>query len=310
MSKEFENLFTKNGLTARKIAKKLIHLKEGERIPRVEDFSKSLSIGRGTVQSGLKVLENMQAIQLESRGHLGTFLTSKDVHLLKEIAGEETFIGAMPLPYSLHYEGLATGLLETSESMSQQINMAYMRGSRRRLEGLKSRRYDFAIMSFLAAEEEIKKDDQLEIVTDFGPESFVTSHQVFFADPDQEHLKDGMRVGIDYSSIDQSMMTQLECEGLDVELVPITYMQVFARLQGGELDAAVWNSDENRVTAAFKKTAFRTEEAKSVAKKAARAVILLEKERTDVQEFFRYLDKMNVIAIQQQIVKKEKLPEY
>ena len=51
------------------------------------------------------------------------------------------------------------------------INLVYMRGSKQRLEGLKSRRYDFIVLSQLAAEEEMKLDDQLTIALDFGPKN-------------------------------------------------------------------------------------------------------------------------------------------
>src|SRR5699024_4404765 len=121
MSTIWESLFSKNGLAARKIAKKLIHVEEGGRIPRVEDFAQTLSIGRRTIQEGFRVLSNMHALKVESRGYLGTYLVYKNIHLLKEIAGEGALVGAMPLPYSRRYEGLATGLIEVSESMSEQV---------------------------------------------------------------------------------------------------------------------------------------------------------------------------------------------
>ena len=134
MSRIWESLFSKNGLAAKQIAEELIPIEEGGRIPRVEDFVKKLSLGRGTVQGALKVLENLHAVELESRGHLGTFMIKKDTHLLKEIAGVGELIGAMPLPYSRLYEGLATGLIEISEQMLNRINLAYMRGAKQRID--------------------------------------------------------------------------------------------------------------------------------------------------------------------------------
>ena len=211
MSRIWEVLFSKNGLAAKQIAEMLIPINEGERIPRVEDFGTQLSIGRGTVQGALKVLESLHAVQLESRGHLGTFVVKRNLHLLKEIAGVGELMGAMPLPYSTLYEGLATGLIEVSDQLMNGINLVYMRGSKQRVEGLKSRRYDFIVLSQLAAEEEMKHDDQLTVALDFGPKTYVTSHKVFLADPKKTKIESGMRVGIDYSSLDQSKITLLEC---------------------------------------------------------------------------------------------------
>ncbi|MDY0406732.1 GntR family transcriptional regulator YhfZ [Virgibacillus sp. 179-BFC.A HS] len=297
-------------MAAKKIAQELIYVDEGDRIPRVDDFVQSLSLGRGTVQGALKVLEDLRSIRLESRGHLGTFLIDKNVHLLKEIAGVGSFMGAMPLPYSPLYEGLATGMIEVSYRMHERMNLAYMRGSKQRLEGLRARRYDFVVMSLLAAEEEMKHHENLNIAMDFGPQTYVMKHQIFLADATKEHIEEGMRIGIDYTSIDQSKITLLECENLDVELVPINYMQLFENLQSGSLDAAVWNSDESRANRVFKKVDFRTKKARHVAEKASTSIILTEKDRADVQNFLSQLDKQEIIEIQQLVVNKKKLPHY
>src|SRR4051812_8415855 len=130
MSRIWESLYSKNGLAAKFIAKELIHVLEGERIPRISDFTEKLSLGRGTVQGALKVLEDLHAISLESRGHLGTFLIKRDLNLLYEIAGIGPIVGVMPLPYSRKYEGLATGIVEAIEGIQKKSGLAFMRGAR------------------------------------------------------------------------------------------------------------------------------------------------------------------------------------
>lgn len=310
MSRIWNELFSKNGLAAKEIAYMLIPIAEGDRIPRVEDFEKKLHLGRGTVQGALRVLENLHAVTLDSRGHLGTFMIEKDLYLLKEIAGVGELMGAMPLPYSTLYEGLATGLIEASEQLTYQINLAYMRGSKQRLEGLKARRYDFIVLSKLAAEEEMDRDSQLHIAIDFGPKTYVTSHKIFLADAKKHQIEPGMRVGIDYTSSDQSKITLLECEDIDVELVPINYMQVFESLQNGTLDAAVWNEDESRVKQTFKEVGFRSSKAKQIAEKATTSVILIEKERTKLLEYFSQINREKVKQIQQLVVDYKRIPHY
>src|SRR5690625_5319804 len=153
MSRIWDELFSKNGLAAKEIAYELIGIEEGERIPRVEDFVNELKMGRGTVQGALRILEDLRAVTLESRGHLGTFMVKRNLHLLKEIAGVGELMGAMPLPYSTLYEGFATGLIEVSDKFIDNISLAYMRGSKQRIESLKARRYDFIVLSKLAAED-------------------------------------------------------------------------------------------------------------------------------------------------------------
>ncbi|WP_164217174.1 GntR family transcriptional regulator YhfZ [Virgibacillus sp. YIM 98842] len=310
MSRIWDSLFSKNGLAAKEIAKKLIDFKEGSRIPRVSDLAKEMVVGNGTVQGALKVLSEVHAIKLESRGHLGTFLIKKDIHLLKEVAGVGALIGAMPLPYSAKYEGFATGIMKVSEDLLDRIDLAYMRGSKQRLDALKSRRYDFVVMSQLAAEEELKNSVNLEIVLNFGEQSYVTGHQIFFANEKHSRITEGMRVGIDYTSTDQSRITLLECEKIEVELIPVNYMQLFEMLLNGDLDAAVWNADEHRAREAFRLGEFQSVKAKEIADKASTSVILIEKERTEVKEYLLKLDKDKILDIQEKVVNKEMFPQY
>jgi DNA-binding GntR family transcriptional regulator len=310
MSRIWESLYSKNGLAAKFIAKELIQVSEGERIPRISDFTEKLSLGRGTVQGALKVLEELHAISLDSRGHLGTFLEKRDLNLLYEIAGVGPIIGVMPLPYSRKYEGLATGIVETIAEIHKKSGLAFMRGARSRREALKSRRYDFAIMSVLAAEDALVKSDGLEILWAFGPETYVTSHKVFFANNKHMRITSGMRVGIDYSSADQANITLLECEGLDVEFIELNYMQLFSMLKSGKIDAAVWNADETRSLKAFTSFGFHTKKAQELAEKASMAALVIESERQGIKEQLNLLDFGKIIEIQKLVEEEKKYPHY
>jgi hypothetical protein len=310
MSRIWESLYSKNGLAAKFIAKELIQVLEGERIPRISDFTEKLSLGRGTVQGALKVLEDLHAISLESRGHLGTFLIKRDLNLLYEIAGIGPLVGVMPLPYSRKYEGLATGIVESIEEIHKKSGLAFMRGARNRLEALKSRRYDFAIMSVLAAEEAIAESDSLEILRELGPETYVTSHKVFFSDQKQKHITAGMRVGIDYSSPDQANITLLECEGMDVEFIEVNYMHLFSMLKNGSIDAAVWNSDETRALRSLASSGFQSKKAQKLAEKASMAALVIESERQGIKEQLDMLDYNMIIEIQKLVEAEKKYPHY
>jgi len=310
MSRIWESLYSKNGLAARYIAKELLELEEGQRIPRVSDFTEKLGLGRGTVQGAIKVLEDLHAIQLESRGHLGTFLRKRDVNLLYEIAGIGPIIGVMPLPYSRRYEGLATGLIEELQNQNVKVGLAYMRGAVPRIEALKSRRYDFSIMSLLAAEEAVRKFDGLEIIRDFGPESYVSSHKIFFSNPKFDSIQDGMRVGIDYSSVDQAEITLRECKGKQVELIESGYMQLFSMLKEGSIDAAVWNADEEKTLNTFPSSEFKSMEANELAAKATTAVVIVETARNEIKERVQDLQIESVIHIQRLVVEGKKYPHY
>ncbi|WP_337020405.1 YhfZ family protein, partial [Oceanobacillus massiliensis] len=177
----WEKFYSKNGLAAKKIAKVLIELDEGKKIPRVSDYSDTLSIGRGTVQNALRLLEEMKAIKIEARGHLGTFLMRKDDDVLLEIAGIAPLTGSMPLPYSRKYEGLATGIVEAFESTGKRVNLIYMRGGMNRIEALRTKRCDYAVVSKMTADASLLKYSNLKILERLGANSYVSSHKVFLA---------------------------------------------------------------------------------------------------------------------------------
>ena len=109
MSKVREQLLKKNGIATLMMAKQFLTYSVGDRVPTVTEFSEDLKISRGTVQNSLKLLTDNKAIKCESKGHLGTYLLSKNLKILLEFANITSITGAMPLPYSKKYEGLATG---------------------------------------------------------------------------------------------------------------------------------------------------------------------------------------------------------
>lgn len=241
----FDKLLSKNGQAAIALAKVFLTYNVGERVPTVTDLSSNLHIARGTIQNGMKTLETSNAIHLENRGHLGSYLSFKDVNLLLHIIGVNTIVGTMPLPYSKKYEGIATGLIASLENQyGIPVSMSYMRGAKNRISMVMENRYDFAIASKYAALEYQKKDKDMRILVEFGPGSYCSSHVVIFHDPDAKGISDGMKVGIDSSSIDQENMVRLACGNKKVQFVPVGYNTLLNRVISGEIDATVWNLDE------------------------------------------------------------------
>ena len=239
------NLVTKNAHTVRELAKYFITVEENSRIVTVSEFESMIDTARGTIQNSLKVLSEANAITLVSRGHLGTFLIHKNLSLLLNFAGITFLVGVMPLPYSKLYEGLSTGLVQTMENqLNIPVNMAHMRGARQRIEMLLNERYDFAVVSKYAALKYQEQNHNVDIIVEFDKHSYLQNHVVMFADKNNSKIEDGMRVGIDYDSIDQSSLTLEATLGKTVELVPISYNQFTDKLQANEIDVAIWNGDE------------------------------------------------------------------
>lgn len=240
-----EMLYSKNGLSTMALAKLFLSIKEGEKIPTVTELNERIDLARGTIQNSIKMLQNQDAIRLESRGHMGTFLKKKNMRILLDFAGISSIVGVMPLPYSKRYEGFATGIIVALENQYDvPVSMAYMRGAQNRISMLLSDRYDFAIVSKFAAEEMQKKHVDIQIVKSFGAYSYLSNHIILFHDPKQTKIQDGMCVGIDKDSVDQSQLTMNVCQGKQVTFVPLEYNQILEKTLSGEIDVAIWNEDE------------------------------------------------------------------
>ena len=238
-------LFSKNGLSTRELAKMCIPIQEGERIPTVTAIHEKTDVARGTIQNAIKLLQSSGAITLEARGHLGSFLIKKDMQILLQMAGVNAIVGVMPLPYSKRYEGFATGILTAMKNKYQvPAAMAYMRGAQKRIEMLLSGRYDFAIISQYAARELMNSGVEISAIKFFGKYSYVSKHIIAFRDSDAKEIVDGMRVGIDYQSVDHVKLTARMCGGKHVQYIPMGYHQILEKLEADVIDAAIWNEDE------------------------------------------------------------------
>ena len=77
-------LLNKNALIINNLAKEFLTKEEGDRINTVAEYAEKYSLARGTVQSALKFLCEQEAVAIDRRGHLGSFLTKIDyMKLLK-----------------------------------------------------------------------------------------------------------------------------------------------------------------------------------------------------------------------------------
>ncbi|WP_422443538.1 GntR family transcriptional regulator YhfZ [Thermoanaerobacterium sp. DL9XJH110] len=305
-------LLTKNGLAVLRLAREFISLKKGDRIETVGDFAQKLDLGRGTIQSAMRYLEEAGAIKLEAKGHLGTYIENIDYQKLWEIAGLRVITGIMPLPYSRRYEGLATGLYKAFEKANIPFNMAYMRGGYKRLEVLEQGKYDFAIMSKLAASINISSGKDMEIVLDLGKYSYVKGHKVLFANPEDTQIKDGMKVALDKSSIDHFILTCYECEGKDVEYVELSYNQILKSLLEKRIDAAVWNIDEtedrNLNLPYFD---LKNPKVLKLNEDDTVAVLVVKKSNWGIGGVLKHIvDKEYVLDIQRQVLEGKILPSY
>ena len=66
---------SKNAVVISYLAKLLLSLEVGDKLETVEEISKKLNVGRGTIQTAMTRLKNNNVIKTVSRGYQGTFIT-------------------------------------------------------------------------------------------------------------------------------------------------------------------------------------------------------------------------------------------
>ena len=88
-------LMQKVGLVTTKLAGKFFALEQDSRIPTIGELAHECETSNGTVQTALSILQEEKAIELLSRGQLGTTITKIDRIKLLEIAGFKTMVGVM-----------------------------------------------------------------------------------------------------------------------------------------------------------------------------------------------------------------------
>lgn len=303
-----KSLFSKNGLSTMALARLFLGMKEGDKIPTVTDLNEHVGLARGTIQNSIKLLQKNDAIRLEARGHLGTFLLRKNIPILLEFSGITSIVGVMPLPYSRRYEGFATGILVALENQyNVPASMAYMRGAQNRISLLLSNRYDFAIISRYAAEEMQTQGDRIRIVKSFGEHSYLSKHIIVFHDKDVHEIQDGMRIGIDYESIDQKNLTLRICKDKQVDFVKMGYNQILANIIAGDIDAAIWNEDE--ITDHLLDMNYKTVGSKSTSD--TEAVLVVDARKNEMARLLEEIIDVETVMKNQQLVMEGKItPSY
>lgn len=245
MSSIEDVLLAKSGYATIKIAVEFLNAEKGDRIKTVSELEEIYHFSRGTIQNALKALKSLNAISTVSKGKQGTILTNKNDGILLTIVGIKAVVGCMPLPYSKRYEGLATGLISCIEDKAGiSSNVVFSRGASARTDMVVNRRCDYIITSKLAGKNIVKTNNNLEIIKEFGPGSYLSDHVIIFHDNKVKDIEDGMRIGIDNESYDQCRLVKLACANKNVEYVDVSYPNLLKKIVSGEIDATVWNKDE------------------------------------------------------------------
>lgn len=232
----------KTGKAINDIASDLYLLQIGERIPSISEFQEKYHLSRGTVQNALNHFKKQGVITVTSNGHLGSKLLTINKPFFRSFLFENQLFGTMPLPYSKLYEGFATALNQQFHNHEIELSLGFIRGSERRIQSVVDEKFAFGVTSFFAAER-AAIEKSIKIVMRFGKQTYLSRHVVLFRE-DSDELHNGIRVGIDYSSVDHTYQTEELMRNIDFEPVFIPANQVIFALREKQIDVAIWNYDE------------------------------------------------------------------
>jgi hypothetical protein len=308
----FLPLVSKQGVAVIKLANLLLTHQRGDRIRPIQHYAGKFGIGVGTVQAALAYLQEIGAVALDSRGHLGTFIREINYPLIWSLTGQSHIVGGMPLPYSRRYEGLATGLYVAFNQAGVALNLVYTRGALNRLRALARGKFDFVVLSRFAFSNAIEYGLAIEEVLGLGSESYVGQHIILLRDHDRKEIEDGMKVGIDPSSIDQVLLAKEACRGKDVEFIEINYMNLMTAMQEGQIDATVWNRDDFYASSyPFRAVPLSLTGELTRTEGNTEAVIAVEKDNRLVLQTLRsIINKELICDIQKQVMENKLTPIY
>lgn len=298
------NLMRKEGRALISLSKHFLGFDAGDKVDTIVYYSKTFDLSVGTVQKALKKLEELNALRLVRKGHMGTYIEKIDYSILINIAGIESLVCVMPLPYSKRYEGLASALKQEFKDFVP-LYFAHMRGANTRLAYLKKGIYDFAIVSKLAAKEYMKKNKEIKIAYEFPKGSYVSGHGLIYKN------KEIKNIGVDKSSLDQFFLTQANFQNNEnYNLVDVNYNETIELIKEGIIDAAIWNID---VLDRIKEAGLQYQKLANIPLNiwATQAVLLIHKENRYLEHIIKKVfDLETIMRHQEQVIKGETIPSY
>ena len=313
----FDLSYSKNHRTIQQIARDILAREVGERLPTSIQYQEELEVGSGTVQKGIRVLQNVGAVRLRPRGHQGTLIVDRNVGALWAIAGLGPVTGALPLPDSLENAGLASGLREQFDAQGIPLQMLYRHGAALRLGMVREGRADFAIASQGAGENQRAADEEGHwTILDFGPYSYYSEGSIVVL---SRWRTDGSvapairTVGIDLASHDHTRLTLAEFpESGGYVYESISYPSLPAAVAEGRVDGAIWHRTLLSIPLSLVGVDVTSprQETLEVYESMASAILLAPAGKPELAALLRHLDIERIRDLQTRVLRGETPPEY
>jgi hypothetical protein len=294
----------------RNLASFILDLNQGDRLPSIRELADSLDTSVGSVSQSLNDLETLGCISISRRGCMGSYLENISIGPLWSVTETCPLIGGLTLASNLRYEGLATALKTMLTTVGIETYMMFIRGSRNRLKALQDHRCHYVVVSSFAARSLATTQDQVLMV--LPPSSFVSRHRVFY-NSNSTRSGEPLKIGIDYDSYDQAVLTEMEFEGQEVDFVSLNFTQIERFLSSGIVDCAVWTEDDmkHRSNPNILDRALSAHVRDVVKEQDTCAALVALSESKSVQAAIRHaFNEDELLRIQESVMEGRILPEY
>ena len=232
-------LLNKHGTATADLARTIMALDAGDRLPTIVELTERFSVSRGVVQNAICVLEDEGCVVLSRCGKLGTVLEHVDYGKLYAFTGWNPIVGAMPVPFNESFRSLAAALHTECRKMPVESSVIYASGAKVRQSMLKKDFLDYTVTSVAAARHIVAADPDIELLFELPDCWYEEPYCLLFIDSAETEIRDGMRVGVDPDTIDQTELTKALCRGKNIALVPMPFEGTVEMLHDRSIDCSV-----------------------------------------------------------------------
>jgi len=238
------DFFLKHRLVVMKLSRDFLVAEPDQQLQTIDYYIEKFNVSRGTIQAAMQFLIEKGCISTQFRGHLGTYLLTKDIDKLWGFTGIGTLTGAMPIPLETMASGIATGICECMRIGNIPFNCIFIQGSRTRVNGLIKGKFDFIVVTRLAEKILRRRHNNIKMVMDLPDCQYNSRYILLFKDPSQTEVKDGMIVALDPTSMDQEYLTKLVCKNRKNIIFKQTpsFLNTRVSITSGEADVTVANT--------------------------------------------------------------------
>jgi len=221
------------------VARELLDVPLGARIPTVQQLQACIGVGSGTVVKALRTLEERGAASTEAHGHLGTLLIDHDLGQLWELGRMGNLRVLMTPPGPVEQHAVAAAVRQAMSERDVPVLLDFVPGASRRLKLVATGKAQATVTSRGAFTQHEREYPALSVV-DLGDHTYYDRGTLVVVSRTQRLGTRPRRVGIDASSDDHVALTRAEF-GQDVEVVACSFVHGPAGVLNGDFDAVIWH---------------------------------------------------------------------